>query len=524
MGGKDSASTRYIFTQLATVTRKLFYPADDWLLEYQFEDDSRIEPHYYVPVIPLVLINGADGIGTGWSTNVPTYNPMDLIEAIRGRLNGQSFASKTLTPWFKGFQGTVEYSERNRSYEIQGAMERMGGDWLKITELPIRKWTADYKAFIEEILNSDQAWITEMKEYHTENRVHFEVKIPNLDQFTDSELTKKLKLLTNLSLTNMVLFDSNRKIKKYNDIAEIMEEFFGVRLDYYHRRKAYLCSKLAKDCEVISNKVRFILEVIAGTVVLGNVKRRALVLELQRKGFATKTQLDKIFKEMALYSSSESSTTEVEEAEVEAEIKTKDYDYLLGMPLWSLTFEKVEELKKEKAEKMHQLEVLKATSEENLWIQDLDDLSTSIVETWAKEEEDRLSSVKTKAKRVIKPKQARKPRGKENTEKPSEPAKQTKLTSLAEPEPARQTKQSSFTEPEPDLMARLLVKNPKIKPPLVVKSMTDESEVSDADSAIQGKDKPRKRQLPKAKEPRKKAVQRPMMLVSELDDDSDFEL
>lgn len=531
MGGKDSASTRYIFTQLANVTRKLFIPEDDLLLTYQFEDDCRIEPHYYVPVIPLVLINGAEGIGTGWSTNVPPFNPIDLIQAIKAKLDGAEFSSMQIHPWFKGFTGTIEYSSRSKSYEIRGVMERTDSDWLKITELPINKWTSDYKTFLEEIVISESNWITEFKEYHTENRVHFELKIPNLSGYSDADLFKNLKLVTSLTIGNMVLFDSNRKIKKYNDIFEIMEEFFELRLDYYHRRKVLMVSKYTKEVEIISNKVRFILEVIAGTFVIGNVKRRILVGELQRRGYATKTQLDKIFAEMSIYSSAEESTEkEADEIDLEVAASNKDYEYLLGMPLWSLTYEKVEELKRDQADKSHKLKILVATSEEKLWVQDLDNLHNCIIETWECEERDRNNTVKVKPARNYKPKQARKPKDKENqvTEntKPAPRAAKAVAKLVEKPEAVKQTKLTSFidaeSESEPDLMTRLMAKNPKLKPPLITKSMTDESEVSDNDSAVSSQSKSRKRKQAKSKEPAKKKVKRTLMAVAEID--SDYEI
>ena len=149
MGGKDAASSRYIFTRLSVVTRALFHPDDDPLLAYQDDDGQSIEPTHYLPVIPLVLVNGADGIGTGWSTSVPQFNPRDVIAAVRARLEGD--AVPELTPWYRGFTGKIERKggADGTSYVTTGVAEVAdGGESMTITELPIRRWTQDYKQML----------------------------------------------------------------------------------------------------------------------------------------------------------------------------------------------------------------------------------------------------------------------------------------------------------------------------------------------------------------------------------------
>ncbi len=149
MGGKDAASSRYIFTRLSVVTRALFHPDDDPLLAYQDDDGQSIEPTHYLPVIPLVLVNGADGIGTGWSTSVPQFNPRDVIAAVRARLEGDALPE--LTPWYRGFTGKIERKggPDGTSYVTTGVAEvAEGGASMTITELPIRRWTQDYKQML----------------------------------------------------------------------------------------------------------------------------------------------------------------------------------------------------------------------------------------------------------------------------------------------------------------------------------------------------------------------------------------
>ena len=145
-GGKDHASARYIFTEPAPITRAVFHPDDDPLLNYLKDDNDPIEPEHYLPVLPMVLINGAEGIGTGWSTNVPCYNPEDIIANIRLLMDGKEQVS--MLPWWRGFNGTVKKIGEHR-YDVTGIVKKINDTTVEITELPIHKWTQSYKAELE---------------------------------------------------------------------------------------------------------------------------------------------------------------------------------------------------------------------------------------------------------------------------------------------------------------------------------------------------------------------------------------
>lgn len=334
LGGKDMASARYIFTSLSKVTRKMFMLEDDYLVEYQEEEGQRIEPYYYAPIMPMVLVNGADGIGTGWSTSIPSYNPVELIDAYIKRIDGKSFEENDLNPWFKGYTGTIGWMDRSGGgYEIKGKFERLESNLLRITELPIKKWTTDYKKFLEDLAQEENPFITDIKEYHTENRVDFQIEIPTLSNLEDDDLYKRLKLSTTMSMNNLVLFDHDRKIKKYQDISEIMEEHYLVREDFYKKRKEFLVNKLTKETTMISNKVRFILMVINNELVISKKQKALLVAELKRKGFQTKTELDAIFKDPHVHQTDIETVQETDQDETGPGIRAKEYDYLLSMPL-----------------------------------------------------------------------------------------------------------------------------------------------------------------------------------------------
>jgi len=167
-GGKDSASPRYIHTKLSPITRRMFIPSDDMILNYQDDDGYPVEPTHYVPIIPMVLINGALGIGTGWSTSIPNFNPSDIIKNIRRKLVGDDWT--TMKPYYRGFKGQIEECkssepERCRAYRSKGIVEVIntytdgdGNQWstIQVNELPIGVWTEDFKKLLMDLEENEQ--------------------------------------------------------------------------------------------------------------------------------------------------------------------------------------------------------------------------------------------------------------------------------------------------------------------------------------------------------------------------------
>ena len=165
---EKTTSARYIFTEPAPITRTIFHPADDPLLNYLKEDNDTIEPEWYMPVIPLLLINGAEGIGTGlssrpfspassghdlspcrWSTSVPSYNPKDVVANIQRLMAGEE--QEPMLPWWRGFKDTIKKAGEHK-YDVTGIASKLNDSTIEITELPIHKWTQSYKAELEAMI------------------------------------------------------------------------------------------------------------------------------------------------------------------------------------------------------------------------------------------------------------------------------------------------------------------------------------------------------------------------------------
>ncbi|CAE7816482.1 TOP2A [Symbiodinium sp. CCMP2456] len=285
-GGKDSASARYIYTRLAPITRFLFPASDDPVLEYLSEDGMSIEPRWYCPVIPMVLVNGVEGIGTGWSSSVPNFNPRDIIENLRRWLKKQEM--KEMTPWFAGFTGSISKSREEGKWEVTGNIRNLGEGRAEITELPVKRWTQDYREILEENLPKGEKkregpkLLEDYQEYHSEKSVHFVLSLSSEGQL---HADKVFKLRSSISMNNMMLFDADGKIKKYDTPKDILQDFAQVRLKMYETRKAYLLARLTRECEVLSAKARFVKLVIEGRIVIRKRKIADLAQDLRKHGF-----------------------------------------------------------------------------------------------------------------------------------------------------------------------------------------------------------------------------------------------
>jgi DNA topoisomerase-2 len=162
-GGKSAAAPRYLFTNLHKIARTLYHPDDDAILNYLLEEDKPIEPEWYVPILPMVLINGADGIGTGWSTSIPNYNPKDIADNILRLMDDEEIVP--MKPWFRGFKGTIESAGSGR-FQCEGIANVTDEGWVKVEELPVRLWTDSFKDHLENFRDNKEKKKTITIEVH----------------------------------------------------------------------------------------------------------------------------------------------------------------------------------------------------------------------------------------------------------------------------------------------------------------------------------------------------------------------
>lgn len=344
-GGKDAGAPRYIYTLLEKITQVTFNKQDNGVLTYLNDDGIGVEPEYYVPVIPLILVNGAIGIGTGFSTNVPCYNPIDIIAIIKNLLTDTDIEFEELVPWYMGFGGTIE--NNNDKYVSRGCFKKLTSTKVEITELPVGTWTEDFKMLLEEMVDKD------LKSYEsqcTDKKVLFTLQFTSSDVldtymsiasngYTKLENDFKLVSSKNLGTTNMYLYNHQCQIQKYNTALDIILEFYQVRLSYYTKRKNYVIDQLEKDMEVMRNKIRFIRAVVSEEVKVSELKKAELEMYLTTNDYL---------------------------------LVNDCYDYLLKIPIYNITKDKVSEIEDEYKKAEQSLNDIKAKTEKQMWLDELE--------------------------------------------------------------------------------------------------------------------------------------------------------
>jgi len=361
-GGEDAASPRYIFTRLTTAARLLFPAVDVALLEHREDDGQAVEPLCYCPVVPLVLINGAQGVGTGWSTNIPNHCPLDVIAYVRGRIDGaEGAALPKIRPFVRGFTGAIT-TEKGR-YVTTGTIEKTSRSSLHISELPVGRWTTTYKEHLSHL--RETGTIRAFEENHTTSAVSFDVTLrpTELERLATSAggLEQTFRLATKFATTNMHCFDADGNITKYGAPEDVAEAFFPARLALYRRRKGLLERRASYEAAVLENRARFVAEVAAGTIDLINRRRPrdATVGLLAERDFASAQQLEGI-----------------RDGRGDADGSGEDgggpdFDYLLNMSVASFTEERVHDMLRNVEELQKGLEVVRRKSAEDMWKEDL---------------------------------------------------------------------------------------------------------------------------------------------------------
>ncbi|XP_031604241.1 DNA topoisomerase 2-beta isoform X2 [Oreochromis aureus] len=408
-GGKDAASPRYIFTMLSPLAKLLFPAVDSNLLKFLYDDNQKVEPEWYIPIIPMVLVNGAEGIGTGWACKIPNYDPREIVNNINRMLNHQD--PLPMLPSYKNFKGVIHELGQNQ-YLVSGEVSVIDKNTIEITELPVRTWTQAYKESVLEPMlqgtDKTPALINDYKEYHTDATVKFVVRMSEekLAQAEAAGLHKVFKLQSSLTCNSMVLFDHMGCLKRYDSVQDILKEFFELRLHYCKLRKDWLLGSLGAEAAKLSNQARFVLEKIEGKIVIENKSKRELIRMLVQKGYesdpvAAWTKAQEKSQEED-YKDGNESDSSVDSGSTSG----PNFNYILNMPLWCLTKEKVDELLKQRDQKRGELNDLQKKSPEDLWKEDLTVFIEELdnVEAQEREEQSLGKAIKLVKGKVGKPK------------------------------------------------------------------------------------------------------------------------
>ena len=345
-GGKDSASERYIFTRLSKLTRYIFRKEDDEILNYLDDDGLSVEPIYYIPIIPMILVNGALGIGTGFSTRIPCYDPKQIISVIKNKIklhDDKMNYIEEIIPFYRGFKGKIEYTE-NGKYQTSGNFTIVKNKII-INELPIGIWNEDYITYLEKCLETKKNKLKDYQDLSTDKDIHIELIFQNdvdLEKYsTINTIIKNFKLNSSISISNMYLFNKDEKLVHYKSVNDIINDFIYTRLEAYEVRKQFLVQKMEQELKILSNKYKYIIELLENTIDLRKKKAQEINVMLEAKNY------DKM---------------------------DNNYNYLIKMPMDSVNEENVENPKHNYDKTQQELDILKNKNIETMYFEELEEL------------------------------------------------------------------------------------------------------------------------------------------------------
>jgi DNA topoisomerase-2 len=384
-GGQDTASPRYIFTRLEKITRILFPEQDDHILKYLNDDGTPVEPQFYVPIIPMILVNGSKGIGTGFSTDIMCYNPKDIIAYLKNKLQSNISEKIEFFPYYEGFTGDIE-KVTDTKFVFKGKYEVIEQDKIKVLELPVGYWTEDFKELLNDLQNDKDKdgkkivpVVKDIFENYTDTTVEFIItfskgKLLELESIKGEHgcngIEKLLKLYSTSSTTNMNLFTSEDKLKKYDNVEEIIDDYFDIRLEYYEDRKDSMIEALERELLILSNKAKYIQDLLSDTIDLRKKKKQEIIVMLQDNDYDV---ID----------------------------NDEEFTYLVKMPMDSVSEENVERLVKEHVTKQDELDRIKSTTIQHMWLSELDILEHEYREYQKEREYAQIGDTKVSKKKTV---------------------------------------------------------------------------------------------------------------------------
>lgn len=329
---KEAAAGRYIFTKFSTYFRQLFKKEDDSILENIVVDGEKIEPKYYIPLLPMMLINGAQGTGTGHACLIMNYHPEQVRDACMKLVDGKKLTKGTLTPWYRGFAGTIVRNSETGQVVVTGKLEVVNSTTIKITEIPVGVYLDSYKDHLTKLEDAD--FIKDFEDRSTEESFEFMVTCPRSTTALDhDELLKKFKLISR-DTENLTLWNENGTLERFDTVEDVIERFVTWRVARYEDRRQKLIAETTEAIRWMSEKLRFILFYLSNVDAFKNKKKEDLVAMLLKNEFV-------------------------------------DYDRLLQMAMWNLTKDKIEELKKQIEEEKKYLATLEADTAQAMYKREL---------------------------------------------------------------------------------------------------------------------------------------------------------
>jgi DNA topoisomerase-2 len=331
----EASATRYIFTKLNQNFRKVFLKEDEDILEYLDDDGKSIEPKFYLPIIPNVLLNGSEGMGVGFASKVFSYKPADIIGACEDAIKGKKI--RKLIPWYKGFTGTIDKQADQATFK--GVLEVVNSTTIKISELPVGSYTVPYRAVLNKL--EETGLINSYLDNSKEDRTEFIVKCKRETAALDPEvLLNKFKLISR-DTENLTLWNDQDKLQVFDTVEDLVQWFVEFRLKKVEVRRLQLIERYQQDLEVLLERVRFIKFYLANSKWFSENKKESIIERLTKEKF-------------------------------------KYVDELLSIRVYNLTLDEIQKLNETVDEKRKQLDEVQTTTNVKMYQNDLDAIKNVI--------------------------------------------------------------------------------------------------------------------------------------------------
>lgn len=338
----EAGAPRYISTKL-NENFKLLYK-DFELLDSRYEEGIEIEPSFFLPIIPTVLLNGGSGIAVGFATNILNRNPVDLIDSCIKELSNKRYEEPK--PWYRGFNGSCNRDEVNSStWILKGTYEVKNTSTVHISELPP---SVTYEKYDKYLISKEDSREIATYDDNSKSNIDYTLKFKraDLDKLIKSKRLDRFLKMEEKQSENLTMLDEHGKLKIFDNVKDIIKYFVNFRLSYYDKRKAYLIKTLNEQLVVLSNKAAFIKAIIDERLKINNIPKKTIISWLSTANF---DEID------------------------------GSYNYLLSMPIHTLTKEKYEELLSQKAAQEKELDIVKSTLPIDMYKKDLSDLKKVII-------------------------------------------------------------------------------------------------------------------------------------------------
>jgi len=333
----EPSAPRYIYTYGTDDFFELFKKVDCNILHRQFFEGVEIEPVFFVPTLPILLINGSEGVSSGFAQKILPRDPKQIKRYIKGSLNGKK-SRADLTPSYKGFNGTVENGVSQSQWKIKGAFTRTGVNKILITELPIGYTLKGYLKVLDDL--EDNKVIQRYRDKSEDDVFLFEVNIASkvLKQWTDDDIFTKLKLVQTVT-ENYTAMDENNKIFVCDNSSDLLDKYIEVKLDHVEKRKMFLLPEMEENIRLDFSKYLFIKMIVDGELIVARRKKAQIETDLDN--------VETIIK------------------------KGGNYDYLLNMAIQSLTEERMAKLQQDIKTQKSELDKLSKSTPTEIWLEEL---------------------------------------------------------------------------------------------------------------------------------------------------------